>query len=94
MLVPYRGSELYEVCKQNNLLPDTDYSYSGALSDESVLNFPKKYKEELKGLMKTFNLYVKLPEKYVPQIKIAERSDEEGNAMFKRLSRVLEEGSF
>jgi len=93
MLVPYRGSEIYSVCKENGLLPDGDYSYSGTLDDESVLNFPKEYKQELKGLIKTFNLYVKLPEKYYPQIKIAERSDKEGDAMFKRLSRLLEEDS-
>lgn len=94
MLVPYRGSELYDVCKQNGLLPERDYSYSGTLSDESVLNFSEEYKQELKGLIKTFNLYVKLPEKYYPELKIAERDDEEGEAMFKYLSRLLEENPF
>jgi anaerobic magnesium-protoporphyrin IX monomethyl ester cyclase len=94
MFVPYLGSELYSVCKDNGLLPDREYSYSGTLDDETVLNFPEEYKRELKGLIKTFNLYVKLPEKYYPQIKIAEHSDEEGDAMFNRLSRLVEEGSF
>ena len=93
MFVPFRGCALYDLCKQNGLLPDKAYSAATGLSDESVLSFPKEYKQELKGLMKTFNLYVKLPEKYYPHIKIAERSDEEGTEMFKYLSRFLEEGT-
>jgi radical SAM superfamily enzyme YgiQ (UPF0313 family) len=94
MLVPYRGSELYNVCKQNGLISDQAYSSSGNLNNESVLNFSKEYKRELKGLIKTFNLYVRLPEKYYPQIKVAERTDEEGNAMFNHLSQLLEEGTY
>ena len=91
MFVPYRGSELYDLCKKNGLLPDNVYSVGNSLDDESSLNFPKEYKEELKGLMKTFNLYIKLPEKYWPQIKIAEGSNAEGQAMFQHLSQLLRE---
>ena len=90
MFLPYKGSELYDLCKKNGLLPNEDYTTGSSLRDESTLNFSKEYKEKLKGLMKTFNLYIKLPEKYYPQIKIAEQSDEEGAAMFKRLSQLLE----
>jgi hypothetical protein len=94
MLVPFRGSELYNVCKQNGLISDKTLYFSGQFNDnESVLNFSKEYKQELKGLIKTFNLYIKLPEKYYPQIKIAERPDQEGNAIFEHLSKILEEGS-
>lgn len=92
MFVPYRGTELYEICKKNGLLTHEICSKAHSLSDESILDLPEEYKRELKGLMKTFNLYVKLPEKYYPQIKIAERSDEEGVAMFKRLSQLLSSG--
>ena len=90
MYVPYRGTELYDLCQKNGLLPDRAYSDGINWNDESTLNFSKEYKKELVGLMKTFNLYIKLPEKYYPQIKIAERSDEEGQAMFKQLSQLLE----
>jgi len=89
MFLPYKGTELYDLCRQNGLLSAEICSHGHSLSDESILNFPKEYKQELKGLMKTFNLYVKLPEKYWPEIKIAERSDEEGNATFNRLSKLL-----
>ena len=89
MFVPFRGCELYDLCQKNGLLPQKASSPMNDLSDESGLNFPQEYKEELRGLMKTFNLYIKLPEKYYPQIKIAEKSDEEGSATFTRLSQLL-----
>jgi len=50
-----------------------------------LLNFPKKWKHELKGLYKTFNLYVKLPYAFYPDIKKAEKNTEEGNAKLKQL---------
>lgn len=93
MFVPFRGCELYDLCKQNDLLPNKDYFATSASSDESTLNFSKQYKQELKGLMKTFNMYVKLPEKYYPQIKIAERFDKEGASMFKDLVDLFPEVS-
>lgn len=89
MFVPFGGCELYDFCKKEGFLPDRAYSTGSGLSDESTLNFPKEYKEELKGLMKTFNLYIRLPESYWPQIKIAERSDGEGAAMFQKLSQLV-----
>lgn len=90
MFVPFGGCELYDLCKKEGFLPERPYSTGSGLSDESTLNFSKDYKEELKGLMKTFNLYIKLPSSFWPQIKIAERSDKEGAAMFQKLSQLLE----
>lgn len=91
MFVPFRGCELYDLCRQKGLLPDQVYSTGNDLSDESVLNFSKEYKEELRGLMRTFNLYVELPEEYYPQIRIAERFDKEGDEIFNSLSQLLGE---
>lgn len=89
MFVPFRGCELYDLCEKNNFLPNDSYFTTTEFEDESVLNFPDDFKRDLKGLMKTFNLYIKLPEKYYPQIKIAEQDDETGNQMFKELSQLL-----
>lgn len=89
MFVPFRGCELFDLCEENHLLPDESYFTTTEFEDESVLNFSNDYKRDLKGLMKTFNLYVKLPEKYYPQIKIAEQNDDVGNRMFKELSQIL-----
>lgn len=90
MYVPYKGTGLYDMAKNKGLLPDRPYTAGSSLLSDSTLNFPHAFKEELKGLMKTFNLYIKLPEQYWPQIKIAEKSDEEGEAMFKSLSQPLQ----
>lgn len=90
MFLPYKGTELYKLCKQKGLLTSEFCSKGHTLNDESSLKFPKEYKEELKGLMKTFNLYIRLPEKYYPQIKIAEKSDKEGEAMLQKISQTLE----
>jgi len=59
------------------------------MDGETPLAFPDSYKKELKGLWRTFNLYVKLPEEYDAQIRIAERDDEEGRKMFNYLSGVM-----
>ncbi len=91
MFVPYRGSELYDLCQKNGLLSsDENYFGGNSLKDESSLNFSKEYKEELRGLIKTFNLYVKLPEKYYPRIKIAEKFDEEGNMVFEECKKIYQ----
>lgn len=89
MFVPYRGSDLYDLCRKNGLLSGEVSSAASSLSGESILNLPKEYKEELSGLIKTFNLYIKLPEEYYPKIILAERPGEEGEAMFKYLSQLL-----
>lgn len=88
VFTPYRGCELYDMCIENGLF-DADFICTSSLNEESVLNFPKEFKEDLKGLIRTFNLYVKLPEKYHEQIKIAEQGNEEGDAMLQKLSNLL-----
>jgi hypothetical protein len=88
VFTPYRGCELYDMCIENGLF-DADFICTSSLNEESVLNFSKEFQEDLKGLIRTFNLYVKLPEKYHEQIKIAEQGNEEGDAMLKKLSNLL-----
>ncbi len=89
LLAPFQGSELYNFCIINNLLDNGHITDTTDLADESVLNFPQSFKSELKGLIKTFNLYVKLPEKYYPDIRIAERNDSEGAQMFKKMKGLV-----
>jgi radical SAM superfamily enzyme YgiQ (UPF0313 family) len=89
LFIPFRGSELYQVCEENGLLRDTEVTTSSNMSEESVLNFTMEFQEDLRGLIRTFNLYVKLPKKYYDQIKIAERSDKQGDQILKKLSDML-----
>jgi len=90
LFTPYRGCELYDICKENNLLSDRLEFGTGVLSDESLLNFSDEYRQELKGLLKAFNMYVKLPEQLYPDIKIAENPDAEGAAMREALAKQLQ----
>jgi anaerobic magnesium-protoporphyrin IX monomethyl ester cyclase len=91
LLTPYRGCEMYDVCRQNGYLEDNLIISSSDMSDKSVLNFPESFKKELTGLLRTFNLYVKMPEQYYDQIRIAELLDEEGNSMLNHLNEILKD---
>ncbi len=85
ILAPYRGCELYEICKKEGLMDHIDYLSTDVIDGKSMLSFPEKHQEDLKGLLRTFNLYIKLPEKFYNQIRIAERSDPEGDRMLRKL---------
>ena len=55
---------------------------------------PSISKEELLGLVRTFSLYVKFPKEEWPDIAIAEKFTEEGNAKFVQLSKRYYERFF
>jgi len=91
MFIPYRSCTLYELCKENGLIPD-DYRFfndKGAHDGETPLKFHDSYRMELKGLWKTFNLHVKLPKEYDAQLRIAELDNEEGHEMYRYLSSLI-----
>ncbi len=54
-----------------------------------ILNMPSK--KEILGLQRTFVLYTKLPKDLWPQIKVAEKFDDEGNSMFEKLTNFYRE---
>ena len=56
---------------------------------KSILRMPKPYlqPDEILSLQRVFPLYVRMPESRYPEIAIAERFDEEGNAIFETLSK-------
>ena len=56
-----------------------------------MLTMPTITKEEIQGLFRTFSFYVKFPEERFPDIQVAERFDDTGNAMYERLSMEFEE---
>ena len=87
LFVPFRGCKLYDVCKENGLLGDEEFTVSFDMNAASVLKFSPEFSEELQGLIRTFNLYVKLPEKYHELIRIAEQRSEEGDMMLRKLSK-------
>ena len=52
---------------------------------------PTITKDEIQGLAKVFSLYTKFPEDRWPEIKVAEKSDEKGNLMMKKLGKEFDE---
>ncbi|HUS51114.1 MAG TPA: hypothetical protein VMZ91_13175, partial [Candidatus Paceibacterota bacterium] len=91
LFTPYMGCQLREICVRENLIDKNNIVNTTQIDSDTILNFSESFKKELKGLLKTFNLYVKLPKEYYSQICIAEKNDEEGNLMFNKLVAILEE---
>jgi len=81
---PYYGTTLRDYCVKKEYI--TEDFMAGDAHLGSGLSMPQLSSEEINGLQRTFSLYVRLPEKYYSDIRIAEGFDEEGNKMFKALS--------
>jgi hypothetical protein len=88
LFTPFAGSELYTVCKDKGYLGDILFASIHDLSDRSVLSFSEEFHQDIRGVIRTFNLYVKLPEEYYPEIRIAESPTDEGDAMLRKLSKL------
>ncbi len=91
---PYKGTELYEVCKQKGYLPEQDTDETRVidafLSEDfpyfkTILKMQSISREELQGLQRTFVLYAKLPRSEFPRIRVAEQLNDEGDEMFHAL---------
>jgi hypothetical protein len=54
----------------------------------SILKMPKFTADEIKGLVRTFPLYVKMPKSYYDKIKIAEQLNQEGDEMLAYLRDI------
>jgi len=87
VFAPYRGTSLYEMSVEKGYIP-ADH-ISGDYRSDFTLNMPHISKEEILGLQRTFNLYVKFPREMWPEIKIAEKFDEEGNKKFEELGKIF-----
>lgn len=89
---PYRGTPLRDLALKEGYI--TEETTTATLIGGSVLNMPTLSRDEILGLVRTFCLYVKFPREEWPQIRIAEKFDDEGNAMFERLSKLYYERFF
>jgi len=90
IFMPFYGTPLRDVCISKNYIQDVD-EIPTSLFGGSVLTMPPPClsKEEILGLQKTSALYIGLPESFYPDIRIAERDDDEGNVMFEKLMEIL-----
>ena len=83
---PFGGTPLRQYCVEKQYIGNefkVGYFY------EPSLNMPSITREEIKGLFKTFQLYVRCDEEDFSDIRIAEEDTEEGKEMFKYYSKKL-----
>jgi len=85
---PYHGTSLRQLCEQKNYI-DKD-SLSHIYATDSMLDMPTISKAEIKGLIKTFVLYSRLPRSYWAEIKIAESETDEGVEKYKELMNLYQ----
>ena len=85
---PFRGTELYDICLKEKFISSDEILK--CLTKGTILDMPAPYlsKSEIDGLVKTFSLYAKLPEKYLEKIKTAENEDYEGKEKFNELREL------
>jgi anaerobic magnesium-protoporphyrin IX monomethyl ester cyclase len=86
LFTPYRGCELFGTCQEKGLIEENAAVASSHMNERSVLNFPEEKQRDLTGLIRTFNLYIRLPESCADHIKIAESPTAKGDAMLKKLT--------
>ncbi len=86
---PFRGTELHTYCVEKG------YFDANELSIDLTVGSPLKQNhitsDEIKGIERTFPLYIKLPESEFHRIKKAEKMDDEGNQIFEELSSAFKE---
>ena len=89
---PYHGTSLRELCESKKYInPDT---LAHIYTHDSMLTMSTLSKPEIRGLMKTFVLYVRLPKSYWKEIKLAEADTDEGHAKYEELTTLYGENSF
>lgn len=92
IFTPYRGTKLREYCVEKGYI--TPDMYMGSHLKDTVLKMPTLTNEEIKGLFRTFPLYVKLPKEYYSRIEKAEKFDHGGNEIFNQLSEIYKKQFF
>lgn len=84
ILQPYHGTQLHQVCVERGYLnPDT---LCPANSETTVMNMPDFSPDGLRGLKRTFAMYVKFPKSRWKDIEIAEQLTPQGDSMWEKLS--------
>jgi len=86
IFMPYRGTDIYNYCVREGYIA-ADHLSGDCHVDGGLLNNTIS-PEELQGLLRTFSLYVNMPEEYYPEIRKAEEYDVAGNQAFAELSAI------
>ena len=89
IFAPYHGTPLRTYAIEKGYIKDEEIC-SLSNTSASMLKMPTISKEEISGLAKVFSLYVKFPKERWPEIKIAEKNDDEGNKMMAKLGEEFD----
>ena len=92
ILQPYAGTPLRRVAEDKGYL-DAD-AICPANSDDTLMTMPKYTREEMKGLRRTFAMYVKFPRDRWNEIEQAEKLTPDGNAKWAELAAEFSETFF
>lgn len=86
VFTPFKGTDLYDYSVEHGYIkPDIS---AGNLNSGSVLENNTLSQDEIKGLLRTFPLYVHFEEKDFPIIKEAEKFTDTGNEVFHNLAGI------
>ena len=86
---PYRGTLLHKYCVEKGYIDPKKLAID--LTVTSPLSQPFITGDEIKGIARTFPLYVKFPENEFELIKPAEKFDNDGTRIFLELSKIFRE---
>jgi anaerobic magnesium-protoporphyrin IX monomethyl ester cyclase len=89
IFTPYRGTPLRELAISANFL-DKD-SWTAHFTEGSNLHMPQLPPQQIKGLLRTFPLYVEFDESKWNEIEKAEQFTEEGDGVFNKYSDLYKE---
>ena len=85
----YKGTQLWKLAVEKGYILKNDVA--GDYRSDAKLNMPQLSNEQIKGLQRTFPLYIKFPKEMWDEIKKSEKFDEGGNKIFKELSNIYKE---
>lgn len=82
---PYHGTQLREVALNKGYIDDDEPVHHNF--KDTILDMPEYPADQIRGIVRTFTMYVKFPEDRYPQIQRAERMDESGDREFRELRK-------
>ncbi|MGE5832523.1 MAG: B12-binding domain-containing radical SAM protein [Methanomicrobiales archaeon] len=93
IFTPYRGTEIYTYCVDRGYIDEKekDPSHVRMIFGEIRMKNQPMTHDEILGLQRTFPLYARFPREMFPEIRKAERLDEEGNRAYEDLKALFYE---
>jgi len=85
IFMPFHGTPLRELSERENYINPEIICPSN--NDKPILTMPQFSAERIKGIRRTFSMYIKFPKKRWPEIKKAEQFTPEGNAQWEKLRK-------